>query len=266
MSGSPLPCLKGVFPFRLSVPSFIIPADILPNVRFLGPHVDEIELLFFESFSEYYDCLPREETISELVKLGNDFAVRYNVHLPNDLYLGDADDAARHRDLEMMFRFYERTRPLTPSCHVLHLERCRPGSLAEPESVWLERCRESLGWMIERGLDPAGVAVENLEYPPTRVQHLVNSMGFRFCLDIGHLLLGGQDLDHTLRTCLSDTIMIHLHGVREGKDHRSLEHLGSESRAVLAEHLGEYRQGLSVEVFSLNTLQRSLPLMERFRR
>ena len=164
--------LKGAFPFRLSAPSFIIPADILPNVRFLGPHLDEIELLFFESASEYYDCLPGEGVIAELAALGRELDLRYNVHLPTDLYLGDPDDAFRNQDLKTMLRFYERTRPLCPTCYVLHLERCRPGHTAESYAVWLDRCRESLLWLIARGVDPSRVAVENLEYSRTGLSAL----------------------------------------------------------------------------------------------
>lgn len=265
MPGSSLPLLKGVFPFRLSVPSFIIPADILPNVRFLGPHVDEIELLFFESASAYCQSLPGRDTIARLGELADALDVRYNVHLPIDLYPGDCDAEIRRRAGETLLRFYDRISPLHPSCYVLHLERCRPGREAEPEDVWLKRCRDSLGWMIDRGMDPSRVAVENLNSPPQRMQDMVLELGFKLCLDIGHLLLAGEDLQSMLQTCLPETVMIHLHGVREGRDHRSLENIGSETWTVLSEQLSGYGQGLSVEVFSRDKLQRSLPLMERFR-
>ena len=38
--------LKSRFPFRLGTTSYIIPADIIPNVRFPGPLIDDIELFF----------------------------------------------------------------------------------------------------------------------------------------------------------------------------------------------------------------------------
>ena len=43
------PSLKGRFPFSFGVPSYIIPADIATNVRWLRDLVDEIELILFES-------------------------------------------------------------------------------------------------------------------------------------------------------------------------------------------------------------------------
>ena len=36
-------------PFRLGTTSYIIPADILPNVRYLADKVDDIELVLFEA-------------------------------------------------------------------------------------------------------------------------------------------------------------------------------------------------------------------------
>ncbi len=62
-----LPDLKGRFPFRLGTTSYIIPDAIFPNVRFLAPLVDEIELVLFESGRD--DNLPSGEDISALAAL-----------------------------------------------------------------------------------------------------------------------------------------------------------------------------------------------------
>ena len=40
---------KGFYPFKIGTTSFIYPDLYVPNVRMLGPFVDEIELLLFES-------------------------------------------------------------------------------------------------------------------------------------------------------------------------------------------------------------------------
>ena len=52
---------KGRFPFTLATTSFIYPDDYVPNVRRLGPYLDEIELLCYESAH-----LPARGTIEEL--------------------------------------------------------------------------------------------------------------------------------------------------------------------------------------------------------
>ena len=65
LSYKPLPGIyKCRYPFRLSVPSFLYPDTWAANARMLAPHVDEIELLFFESKPKV--CLPSREEIRAL--------------------------------------------------------------------------------------------------------------------------------------------------------------------------------------------------------
>src|ERR1035437_7731078 len=45
----PLPQFSVPHSFRLGVPSYVYPADILPNVKALAPYVDDVELVLFES-------------------------------------------------------------------------------------------------------------------------------------------------------------------------------------------------------------------------
>jgi hypothetical protein len=59
-----LPVIKRMFPFRLGATSCIVPAAIIPNIRFLGPYVDEVELVLFESKGE--NSLPSPAEIEEM--------------------------------------------------------------------------------------------------------------------------------------------------------------------------------------------------------
>ena len=59
--------LKGCFPFRLGTVSYIIPDDILPNVRYLADAVDDIELVLFES--DELSNIPDEAAIAELADI-----------------------------------------------------------------------------------------------------------------------------------------------------------------------------------------------------
>jgi len=56
--------IKRMFPFRLGATSCIVPAAIIPNIRFLGPYVDEVELVLFESKGE--NSLPSPAEIEEM--------------------------------------------------------------------------------------------------------------------------------------------------------------------------------------------------------
>jgi hypothetical protein len=77
------PCVKNGSPFPCACPSFVYPAGYVDNVRHLAPHVDEIELLFFES--RFADSLPSRALIRELAQLARSGDITYNVHLPTDI-------------------------------------------------------------------------------------------------------------------------------------------------------------------------------------
>ncbi len=59
------------FPFRLGTTSYIIPADILSNVRYLAGKVRDVELVLFD-VDDGMNNLPSKEEIDELRRIGSD--------------------------------------------------------------------------------------------------------------------------------------------------------------------------------------------------
>src|SRR5512138_1637445 len=76
------------YPFRLGTTSYIIPADILPNARYLAGKVRDIELILFE-VDDGPNNLPSPEVIDELTHIAQQHDMTYTVHLPLDLKLGE---------------------------------------------------------------------------------------------------------------------------------------------------------------------------------
>ena len=109
---------KKAFPFKICTPSYIFPDHIIPNVRAIGPYVDEIELILFESKPE---SLPTGREINILKTLSKDLDITYNIHLPLDVYLGSHDDTQRKESIETLKRIFDLTAPLNPTTHTLHL-------------------------------------------------------------------------------------------------------------------------------------------------
>ncbi|NPU85152.1 MAG: sugar phosphate isomerase/epimerase [Syntrophaceae bacterium] len=253
------PALKGRYPFRLGTTSYIVPAPILPNIRFLAPLVDEVEIVLFESGRE--DNLPAPGEITEMGALGEERGLTYNIHLPTGLSLGAANGAERRRACETILRFCDRTRPLGPTVWVLHLEE---GGLDGPCSLggWRERLALSLRDVLAGGLDRSRTVVENLGYPLEWIRPLVEESGLSWCLDVGHILAAGEDLAIALDVMKRRVEMIHLHGLMDGRDHRSAAAVPEEAWRTLRPFLAEYRGGLSVEVFSKEDLRTSLLAME----
>ena len=256
-----LPDLKGRFPFRLGTTSYILPDAILPNVRFLAPLLDEIELVLFESGRE--DNLPSGEDIATLAALGEQYRLTYNVHLPTDVLLGHPDADVRAAAGATIMRFYERTRSLQPTAYCLHLEKDRHQEMTpDIVGVWLTNLLYSLEILFAAGLPPSLVAVENIDYTFHWIYPLIRDLDLPICLDIGHLLIQGEDVETYLELYGDRTVMIHLHGVEEGRDHRSLMGIPDREWRIIAAFLKDYRGGLSIEVFSRNDLHRSLTRME----
>jgi hypothetical protein len=75
-----------MYPFRLGTTSYVLPADILPNVRFLAGKVQDVELVLFE-VDDGPNNLPPPHVIAELAALAEAHALTFTVHLPLDLRL-----------------------------------------------------------------------------------------------------------------------------------------------------------------------------------
>ncbi len=261
----PLTTLKGSFPFRLATTSYILPAEILPNIRYLGQYFDEIELVLFESGHE--SNLPARGDIREMARLASDLDITYNVHLPADLFFGDPDRALRLKFCETALSFYDRTLPLAPTCYILHLDSRKADQTVEPDgSAWGNRVRESLRTLQMKGVDLRRVAVENLEYPLQRISPFVEAFDMSFCLDIGHLLRYGHDVAEQTASFLKMSKAVHLHGVDNGKDHTGLDRIARAEWGIICKALEEYDGGLSLEVFSLDDLTVSLDKMREMLR
>jgi sugar phosphate isomerase/epimerase len=256
-----LPFLKRKFAFRFATTSYIIPAPIVPNLHFLGRHLDEVELVLFESGDA--SNLPSRAEIREMAQIGSELDITYNIHLPGDLFWGDPDPILRKQFEETALRFYERTLPLDPTQYILHLDSRRAdGSVEENQSAWMERVTASVGNLGRAGIDLTRVAVENLEYPLERILPLVELSRMTFCLDIGHLLRYGYDLEANLQTFLPRSSMVHLHGVCQGEDHRGIEWIPQREWETLGLALQDYQGGVSLEVFALADLHASLPRIQ----
>jgi hypothetical protein len=252
---------KGRFPFRLSVPSYIYPAGYAENARRLGPFVDEIELLLFESAP---GSLPGAPEILELKALGRQFDFSYNVHLPIDLHVGAACGAFNRSNTRRLAEVIERTRPLSPALHILHLDHDTPKPSPSMLRTWQQGARDVIAAILQATcLAPRQLALETLDYPPQWFAPLVDRMDLGVCVDIGHVVRYGMDLGKTLQLFEGRIEMIHLHGTSDGQDHQSLDCLAPHAKSLLQTYLQGYRGAVSIEVFSFERLQQSLDAFEQ---
>jgi sugar phosphate isomerase/epimerase len=252
------------YPFRLGTSSYIIPADILPNVRYLAGKVQDVELVLFE-VDDGPSNLPTPAQIAELRDLAAEHGLTYTVHLPLDLRLAE-DGSPRHASLDKARRVIDCTRELDPWAYVLHLDGKSVRVDPEPEALrrWQAQAVQSLeivgGWA--GGLEK--LAVENLEtypldfYEPIFAQTLASRT-----VDVGHLWLDDHDPVAYLQKALPRTRVIHIHGIAE-RDHKSLAHVAPEKlRAVIDELVrANYTGVFTVEVFAEDDFLSSLAALQ----
>jgi sugar phosphate isomerase/epimerase len=253
------------YPFRLGTTSYIIPTDILPNVRYLVGKVQDVELVLFE-VDDGPSNLPTPGQIAELRALVAGQDLSYTVHLPLDLRLAD-DGSPRHVSLEKARRVIECTRDLDPWAYVLHLDGKSVRSGATPEALrrWQEQAVQSLELVGEWAGGLQKLAVENLEgYPLDFYEPILAHSTVSRCVDVGHLWLDGHDPLAYLRQALPRTRVIHIHGIAE-RDHKSLAHVTPEKlRAVVDELIrANYTGVFTIEIFSEDDFQTSLEALQK---
>ncbi len=261
---------KQQFPFRFGTSSYIIPADIIPNVEFLKDRVDDIELVLFES--DEFSNLPSPADMQKLAELAEEWALTYSVHLPLDVYLGHPDRRERERSVGKCLRIIELTRDLPKSAYIMHFE-AGPGVdinafSADENILFTEALCDSIKMLLQGTAVPVSeFCVENLNYPFELVWPVVEEFGLSVTLDVGHLEYYGFPTADYLKRYLRYAKVLHVHGTVEGKDHNSLSYLKSEALELLIGELAHQpfaSRVFTMEIFSQEDFDSSCKVMERF--
>jgi adenosylcobalamin phosphodiesterase len=72
---------------------------------------------------------------------------------------------------------------LDPTTWTLHLPFDGPDRSAPGIEAWQTRLRVSLSRILDSGLPPAALSIENLDYPFAWVEDIVADLGLSVCLD-----------------------------------------------------------------------------------
>ena len=262
---TPPTTLKNTFPFRLGTSSYIIPADIIPNVEYLADKVDDIELVLFES--DEISNIPDDATVDRLISLAAEHDLTYTVHLPLDAPLGHADEVVRRSAVGKCRRVIERMNQVNPFGYLLHFE----GDVWKPVPTDdLPRWKTNLSRSVEELLkcvDPELLCVETLSYPFDLVDDIVDRFNLSICLDIGHIILGEFDLEEYYKRYLKRTKVFHVHGIIDGKDHQSLSGLNEDVLrdliALLARN-SDRKRVFTLEIFSESDFNTSIDILRDY--
>jgi sugar phosphate isomerase/epimerase len=254
---------------RLGTTSFIWPDRMAPNVRRLGPLVDDVELLLFSVDEDLPDDCER----AELAALRREHALSFSVHTPLDASLASADEARRRAGVAKVARAIEWGRPFEPSGYAVHVYLGDQEHDPAPPSdldAWRARARRSLEELIAAGVAPRSLCVECLDYDFALLAPVVRALDLSVALDVGHLLRDGRRMRAAVDEWLPRARLLQLHGTRsDGRDHVSLAHAPRADVEWLMRTLVErdFDGVLTLEVFAEEALVESLaivrPLMGR---
>lgn len=254
---------KGKLPFRLGSTSFVFPDDILPNVKALSEHVDDIELLRFES--DEISPMPSAEVLAELSSLSEAHNLTYTIHLPVDTDIGALDENERQSSVQKILRTVECFSSLLPFSYVLHVPKPTIDVL-QPNNMkrWLHALYCSANDLLATGIDPKKISIETIDYPFEWLTGLFEEYRFSVCLDVGHLWLYNYDVDLVLNKYRGRIRVVHLHGIDNGKDHCSISSIDNSILSGLLSSFAKFpKQQLVVtlEVFGHDKLVDSLKTM-----
>ncbi len=257
-------------PFKLGTTSFIFPDEIIPNVKKLGPFFDEIEILTFESQPAF--VLPSKDDVESLLDLSRRYDINYNIHLPIDVSLTSESHGIRQKAKDTLLKVITLFEPICPTTHTLHLEMPLEltndmGNLNKLEK-WKKSTRQGLESLLRDIGNPGIISIETLDYPFSLIETMVDEFNLSVCIDAGHQIKYDHDLLQTFGNYKSRTSIIHLHGVAfledEVKDHTSLDQLPERYLSQVQIMLESFNGVVSLEVFNLENLNRSLNLLSNF--
>lgn len=247
---------KGKYPFKIGATSYIYPDHMVPNVKMLAPFLDEIELLLFESVLP--DSIPSKNEINALHEISKEHGTTYNIHLPADIFPGSSNYADRLCFVETVLNIIDHTLILSPSTYTLHLPYPDDSDKTGCDKIWLNNVYDSMEKLIESGVESKTISIETLEYPFEWIDDIISDFNFSVCIDVGHLLQNGYNVERVFKNYLDITSIIHLHGVKNGHDHLALDKLLREDIKTLIKYMHGFTGTVSIEVFSFDNLLSSL--------
>jgi sugar phosphate isomerase/epimerase len=227
----------------------------------LGPYLEDIELLLFES--KHTSALPSRQVIAHLSSLANDFDLSYNVHLPTDISLSSRNPDEQAIAVDTILRVMELIETLAPSTLTLHVPYDEDSLKEAHVKNWQERVFKNLTKILAAGVKSQLISIENLDYPFEIVEKIICDLELSICLDLGHLIVHDDDIQTFFNRNRSKISIMHLYGVDQKHYHKSLNQLPERFIDPMLDILKKFKGSVSLEVFALNHLTDSLKFLEK---
>ena len=247
--------------------------DIVENAEILSTLVDNVEIVLFSTPTQNNYLSSRD--ITTLIDIARRTGINYTVHLPTSLQIASSDLPLRIESVQSVIELIRQLEPLNPQYFILHIPYSQPTLVYKPGDYfkqidykewqkWLTRASNSLMDIATNG-EKHGLLLENINYSVLHLEPLFKNNPCFLCLDIGHLLLGKEDVSTEIDSYHNVIKEIHLHGVKGHVDHKSLDIVPHKRVLKWLERLNDvgFSGILNIEVFSQADLISSLDLIDR---
>ncbi|MFC1503847.1 cobamide remodeling phosphodiesterase CbiR [Spirochaetota bacterium] len=252
---------RNIYPFRIGTTSYILPIEednLVANVEFLKNSFDKIQLLYFSK--DYLHDVMSAPILKRLEEIRGRSGVEYSVHLPVDLGLLAANEDMKKRSIDIIETIIQSTAKLGVREYILHIDRSNgvplsgdfaAGGTAGLFTHALEMLNKKCGCLDM-------FYIENTSYDLTEYADVIERYDMPVCMDIGHLLLCGLEIDGFIQVFNKRIKEVHLHGFSDGEDHRSLAETDRKILRNIWDYLKTYTASVIIEVFNEEDLAGSM--------
>lgn len=224
-------------PFPLGTTSYILPDTIENNLKYIVglKDIEDIELVFFESKTKH--CIPSSETIKTLKDTAIKYNLSYTVHLPYDVNIASSNNKERKTAIETWKTFINLTKDLPIHGYVGHVHLAEKAINTSKEKSPFLMVDDKSGdpgksitlvedsikrILLDTRIDSDLLCLETLEQPFESLLPIIKKLKLSIALDVGHMVrFKNYNLDK-VKALLPYTRIIHLHGVKNKSDHKSL--------------------------------------------
>lgn len=253
---------KNIFPFKISTTSYILHAkknNVIKNINYLKKSFNKIQLLFFGK--NHLDIFLNPVTLQNLSKIKNESSIDYSIHLPIDLDLLNDSSKLTQDSLDTVYKIFDDTEHLNIKEYILHIDKNRNEVKLNKKNF--DKFKKVCKSIKQKIPNPDFFYIENTNYDLTFFKDIILENGYSVCLDIGHIICFNHEFDPFINIFNNVINEIHIHGVKKGKDHLSLDKLDNKYIKSLINYLTIYKKSVTIEVFNRSNLIKSVKFLKK---
>ena len=245
--------------FRIGAPSYLYPTGYVENVSKLIEFVDDIQILLFDSRKD--DPLFRNDTIMTLDYLKSYSDISYTVHMQTKPSLFKEFD----KRLENSIYAIEKLNQLNIKSYTFHYDLPAGklfSKLSDEELKCIDEIYINFFNAIKEKFPDINISLENTGTPLSHLDKVVESTGISYCIDIGHLLFRGFNIDE-IKSRIDKASVVHFHGINKFKG-KEKDHMEVKYDKKIFRYLEKFEGILTIENYHPALFDKSIRIISEY--